>query len=415
MSRILNYIIVFLVIGILIVGGIIAYKLISFEEHTVTFYLNGATSISNKSVTCEFSFKGCVIELPTVTRDGGEIIGYSFDKDSHVANYKPKDKIRVDNDYKLYSISFKKVVITIDRNNTDYLENDKLSCIIYNANESCKIKMPLFNKLGYQLEGYSENKEVNKANSSYFQNQEYEFSDSKTLYPNYTTTRSGKKYPAYSVKNPYILGNKNIMEFENEIDSNTVENYKTMFNKINQLAPYYLNGTKVTVLGYTTFNSIWGGGGNILGINYSYNGSKDDIPVSRSADVLVISNISDAKRYHTLVHELGHSFDFYYGYGMDHPTKITNSYISSTGSKSISSQSDIKNIFNKYKTSHSRPLSSYAYKNVYEFVAESLAYYYLTFIDPTSGYSASDYPADLKTIIEKYLCIAKNNYDTTKC
>lgn len=415
MSRILNYIIVFLVIGILIVGGIIAYKLISFEEHTVTFYLNGATTIANKRVTCEFSFKGCIIELPMVTREDGIIIGYSFDKDSHTANYKPGDKIKVDDDYKMYAISYKNVVITIDRNNTSYLEKDKLSCIMYNSDESCKLKMPMYNKIGYQLEGFSESKDVSRANSSYFQNQEYEFNDSKTLYPNYTSKRSGKHNVVYNSGNQYIVENKNIMEFEDNIDKDIIEEYKGIFNRINQLTPYYLNGTKVTVLNYNTFNGIWGGRGNVLGINYSYNGSKDDIPVSRSVDVLYLSKLTHAERYYTLVHELGHSFDFYYGYGIDRPSKITDIYISATGSKSISSQSDIKSLYNKYKNNRQRPLRDYAYTNVYEFTAESFAYYYLTFIDPTTGYSASKYPTDLKTTIEKYLCVAKNNYDPTKC
>ena len=120
-------------------------------------------------------------------------------------------------------------------------------------------------------------------------------------------------------------------------------------------------------------------------------------------------------KYYVVTHELGHSIDFYYGYGINHPKPITKNYYTFNGNQSIANQNDIKNLFSKYKLSRNRPLRDYAYKNINEFIAESFAYYYLSFIVPTKGYDVSKYPDDLKQTIEKYFCIAENNYELSKC
>ena len=273
-----------------------------------------------------------------------------------------------------------------------------------------------FNKKGYQLEGYSERREVTSATKSFFQNEEYEISKNMTLYPNYTSTRSDRKNRVYNTNEVYIKEDKTVMEFESSIPSDNITEYKRMLDDIYNRLPYYLIGTKITVLSDDSFASTWSVSRDVLGINYSV-GQYNDYPVSRSLDVRLVSKYDYDERYYVLVHELGHSFDHYYGYGLHHPTEITKDYFTHTSTQSIGSQSDMQSLYKKYRSMaySQRPLRNYAYTNINEFVAESFAYYYMTFIVPTKGYNSSKYPNDLKTTVEKYLCIAKHNYDTSAC
>ena len=416
MNRVLNILIIILTIGILFVGGIIAYRIISFQKHTISFKLNGATSITSDRITCKLSLQGCIIELPDVTRTDGNIIGYSFNKDDHTAKYHPGDKLLIKNDYDLFSISYKEIVVSIDKNGTDYLEKDSLKCTLFNEDKSCKLKLPFFNKKGYQTLGYSTSKTPTSTYNSYFQNEEYEFKENIKLYPNYTSTRGKKENRVYQVQDAYILDNKLAMEFDKSVSQTTINDYKKIINDLNKHMPYYLTGTKITIFNEAEFVSRWGGNGSVLGINYSVNASKDDYPLSRSLDILAASRIDYMKKYYILVHELGHSFDFYYGYGVNKPIEITTDYASDSGKQSIASQSDIKVLYNKYKKmGDSAPLRDYAYTNIHEFVAEALAYYYMTFTVPTAGYKQDKYPTELKQVIEKYLCIDKNNYNEKVC
>ena len=50
-----------------------------------------------------------------------------------------------------------------------------------------------------------------------------------------------------------------------------------------------------------------------------------------------------------------------------------------------------------------------------EFVAEAFAHYYAKYLVPLTKYKDMNYPDDIKTTLEKYICVAKNNYDASKC
>ena len=415
MNRFLNLIITILVIGVVIVCGIIIYRYATFKAHTITFHLNGASTISKSKIKCKRSINGCVITLPKVQRDDGVVLGYSLNKDDKEAKYKPGDRVLINNNQNLYAISYRDIVVTINQNNVDYLEKDKVNCLAYNEDVSCKIKMPLFNKKGYQLEGYSEKTSVTSALNNYFQGQEYDFDKNMTLYPNYNNVRYGNKKMVYEIQETYIVANNTIVDFEKGCSQDVINTYKKIVDDIYQKMPYYFLGTKINILTRKTFLNVWGGGGNILGVNYSKD--VNDYPLSRTLDVLSSYGDDWMDKYYVLTHELGHSIDFYYGYGINHPKPITSNYYTTGGNQAIANQSDIKNLYNKYRLlrASARPLRDYAYKNINEFVAESFAYYFLTFTVPTKGYDVSEYPSDLKNTIEKYLCITKNNYDLTKC
>ena len=119
----------------------------------------------------------------------------------------------------------------------------------------------------------------------------------------------------------------------------------------------------------------------------------------RSVDVRCSPN-SFNDYYATMVHEMAHSWDFYYGL--------------KTG-KNISSQNDIINLFSKYSKAKNRPFRDYSYSNIYEFVADMMRYYYFKYYVPTYGFKSSVYPSDIKKALEKYICISKNDYQEDKC
>ena len=101
-----------------------------------------------------------------------------------------------------------------------------------------------------------------------------------------------------------------------------------------------------------------------------------------------------------MVHELGHSWDYFY---------------SVKKGNNITSNADIINLFNKYKNMSSRPFRDYSYSNIYEFFADMGKYYYFKYTKKSSEYVNMSYPDDIKKVMEKYICIAKNDYDEEKC
>ena len=247
MNKILNFIITSLAIGVVIVLGIIIYRYITFKAHTITFHLNGATEITKNRIKCKKSISGCVITLPNVERTDGTVIGYSLNKDDIEAKYQPGDKVLIDKNQDLYAISYRDIVITIENNSVDYLEKNKINCMAYNENTSCKMTMPMFNKKGYQLEGYSTKTQVASALNNYFQGQEYEFDHNMTLYPNYNNVRYSSKKVTYDIQETYIVGNT-IVDFENGCSQDVIDTYKRIIDDIHQKVPYYLLGTKINVL-----------------------------------------------------------------------------------------------------------------------------------------------------------------------
>ena len=105
--------------------------------------------------------------------------------------------------------------------------------------------------------------------------------------------------------------------------------------------------------------------------------------------------------YATMVHEMAHSWDFYYANRLG---------------SNISSQNDIINLYSKYKDMKSnRPFREYSYSNIYEFFADMVRYYYFKYYVPKSDFKELNYPSDIKNTLERYFCIAMNDYKEDKC
>ena len=125
------------------------------NTYYITFDLNGATSYtiggntytSTEKFACnaDYAYNGdelpdeCGITLPTITRDGWTILGWSDDANSKSATYTQEQIINLHDDIDLYAITSKKVTLSYNVNSTTSTTADNLTSkgetkTIYNTN-----------------------------------------------------------------------------------------------------------------------------------------------------------------------------------------------------------------------------------------------------------------------------------------
>lgn len=352
--------------------------------YRITFNLNGASMIEYKSLRCKEKNGSCTLVLPNATRRGGTVLGYSDNKDDLEAKYKIGEKITLTDNIDLYAISYSTYNLTIDQNGVDYLEKDSVSCNAYNENLTCQVTIPNYNKAGYETKGYSTVKE--SSTGFIYANSQYSLSSDLILYPIYSTSSRHRSLNIVKTFN-YL---DSIIEVENGCSESVYKEYLKHLDGISEYVPFLLLGNKITFVVDSSFDAIWGP--SYVGMNYG--------PRSlRSVDIRC-STTKYNDYYATMVHEMAHSWDFYYA------SKL---------GENISSQPDIINLYNKYKNKSNRPFREYSYSNLYEFVADMMRYYYFKYYVPKSPFKGYNYPSDIKKALEKYICISKNNYDESKC
>ena len=344
---------------------------------------NGASSISESELICKEVNGKCDVTLPTATRNDGEVIGYSFDKNSNTADYKIGDTVTITENKRIYVISYKTLNMNVVTDSIDYIATADVSCNAYNKEDSCEVVPGPFNKEGYEVRGYSTSK---KSQAGYiWPNTAFEIDEDITVYPIWNTYTRGRDI---KVSESFQQGSMTF-DVEEGCPSYIYSNYLNYFKTIEERAKYLVIGTKVTFLTDKTFDEIWGS--QYVGMNY---GPTD----LRMMDVRCSSGGNNY--YATIVHEMGHTWDFHY---------------KSVLGKEISKQNDIVNTFNKYKNMSNRPFRDYSYTDIREFLADMVRYYYLKYTDPIMEYSTRDYPTDIKEELEKYICITNNNYKEDKC
>lgn len=352
--------------------------------YTATFKLNGASYIEKNEVSCEVNNNLCLITMPIALRDNGDVLGYSTSSDETKAVYNINQQINLTSNQTFYVISRRILNLKIIDNNIDYLGNDNNYCTIYNKETSCSILIPIYNKIGYEVRGYSTNK--SSLVGFVFPNSNYEIKRDTTLYPIYSSLTRGK---IIDVERTTMIDNT-IFDIEKGCPVSIYSHYLNYFEKISQKAPYLMIGSKVSFLTDESFDKIWGR--DYVGMNYGPKGLRlFDVRCSNS----LVNNY-----YATIVHELAHTWDFYYSNFMDND---------------VTDESDVINLYNKYMNMSSRPFRDYSYTDIREFFADMVRYYYLKYIDPTSNYQNLSYPSDIRFVLEKYICIANNNYDENKC
>ena len=390
-----NHLIVFILCIVaallIIVGGTLTLKELKDKEkiinnpdnntfNTVTIELNGASSVESKKLKCEVEKTGCFVTLPNAIRDDGVVVGYSEKSNDLEAQYKVGSIVFINRDMTLYVISYRENNLMIDGSKVDYLEKNNVSCKMYNQSASCNVVIPKYNKVGYENKGYSTSKD--SLTGFIYANDNYRISGDLILYPIYSTS---SRLRPISVKK-VLTYHDSFIEIENSCPEEVSKELLSYLEKINQVIPFLLIGNKISFIGDNTFNQIWGNG--YVGMNYG--------PKSlRSVDVRCSKNVYN-DYYATMVHEMSHSWDFYYA------TKL---------GSNISSQSDIINLYNKYIEKPDRPFRDYSYSNIYEFVADMMKYYYFKYYVPTPEFKNLTFPEDMKKALEKYICISKNNYN----
>lgn len=356
----------------------------SIIDYQVKIHLNGATSVEKEKITCIVTDGKCLITLPKAYRSNGNILGYHTSSNSHIALYHEEEEINLEKDLDLYIISNKKNTLNIDNRNIDYISSFENYCYMYNKDKSCDVKIPYFNKIGYEVKGYSAYE--NSLSGYLYPNTLYSLTKDITIYPIYNNSIRAK---VINVSNNYMIGNM-VFDIESGCDESIYSNYLKYFERINQKAKYLSIGSKITFLTDDTFNTIWGN--KYVGMNYG--------PLNLRLFDVRCSSTLDNNYYATIVHEMSHTWDFYYTNFFD---------------KNITQENDIINLYNKYKNEKNRPFRDYSYTDIYEFFADMVRYYYLKYTDPINDYSNLDYPSDIKKTLEKYICIANNNYDKRKC
>jgi len=393
-NKIINYMCYTLILLIIVFLTLITYKAFFVQEevdqkaemisYNALFSLNGADYVEKKSLSCSVTKNGCMITLPKATRNDGKVLGYGLSPNDKEPKYKAGETISLSGNIILYVISSSNNYVYIDDSNIDYIDSDTLECTYYNTESSCVVTLPFFNKIGYEVRGYSTSK--NSLSGFIYPNENYRITKDVMLYPVYGLSNHLKEINVSKVLN-YA---DSIIEIEESCSENVYKSYLSYLEGINTYAPFLMLGSKISFIGDDTFNYIWGNG--YVGMNY---GPKN----LRSLDVRCSQTVYN-DYYGTMVHEMSHSWDFYYA------TK--------TGSN-ITSQSDVINLFNKYKNISNKPFRDYSYSSIYEFQADMMKYYYFKYLYPKIGYKELDFPEDIKLVLEKYICISKNGYDTSNC
>lgn len=353
------------------------------EVINIIFEANGATSVEKNSMTCNKNDGKCEIIMPDIKRENGIVLGWSR-KNSNNAEYEIGEILEIENNQIFYAITYTLNTLTIDNNNLDYLEKNNISCRVYNKDKTCTVVIPNYNKIGYENRGYSLRKD--SLTGTIFPTQTYSLKKDVTIYPIYNILTRGEKIDVEQTLNKYNF----VIEIEKGCESGVYNGYLSYIDNIYEKAKYLLIGSKITFVNNETFSRLWGN--NYVGMNYGPN-------MLRLFDVRCPSDLS-INYYPTMVHELAHTWDFYY----------RNYY-----EKNISDENDYINLYSKYKDMVNRPFRDYSYSNIREFFADSVRFYYFKYIDPIEEYYDLDYPLDIKNVLEKYICIANNGYNRLGC
>jgi len=364
------------------------------KSYEISFELNGVKEIIDAPNKCQSNIFGhCYVTMPQATRENGEVIGYSYVNDTTKANYLVGEEIELTEDTKLYAISKKDVKLIIDTSEIDEVEESEVTCSIYNKEESCKVKYPEFNKIGYFNGGYTAIKGNNS--TRVYPGESCELTENKNMYPISEPYTLEKKFTISNIVKTTKL-KKGYAEITNSCSSNgdkVIELIKIIEDKY----PFILINNKITVMSTMEFGEYFRNDGNTKGVTF---GSK-----LNNLSVFVLCDDKDIDIYAVVFHELMHVYDL-----------GTKYYIGNT----LSNREELYNLALKYSKEPNRPLRDYAYSKREEFFAELMTYYYFGYVETTYplggkvNYRAG-LPDDLKKLAEKYICMGNNKLDETKC
>ena len=366
------------------------------------FYIidNKAATLEKTTSSCYVyngSSKGCEITAPKIlAKKGYKGVGYTSKKDSITKEIDNNGKAYINSNSTYYTITSYPIKITFDKNTTFDSSMDSLffsniaakelsfystTCDNYN-NMGCYItESPLIISPGNEIYGFSKRKDGEIIDV--FREL---FKEDTILY---ARSFNAKYKGEFKVGVEKKLGNV-YFEYSNDLASNTVKDITNYFDKLYSIYPQlFETHSKMMIAKKIFYNKYIDPQTAGLTVYYNNNNVYNTIFIG-------LNNTATDKI--VLVHELSHAFDFYYR--------------SKTGN-SISEHNDLLKLYNLYKNKSDKPLRSYAYNNEKEFIAESIAYYYVekhlnysfrpNYEKPTTN--------EIKRLVDKYICIAKNNYN----
>jgi len=370
------------------------YFAITKKEVTATFNANGADSITESRKTCTYynNADGCNITMPSINRNQWQIVGWNTNKNATSAQVKVQTNLNIKDDSAYYAITSRQLSATYHQNNADSLGNCTNpkqngcveTCKIYNLDKSCEVKVPYIYSKGNEVQFFSFSSDPSTT-IGYSPAGKLSILDNVTLYAIVDNRYRNYTYEIIKSKNYGYMP----VETEASCSSANYTNYYNFIDRLYKKVPYIFTAAKVTFSGQNTFDSTWG---NYAGMTY---GSAIGY---RNIDVKC-PNTYSSYYLHTIVHELVHSWD---------------SYFYAKKGYYLKTSSDFVNLYQKYKNLSNRPLREYSYTNTGEFVADAYAWYYFLYIDnsiqPNVVKSSPYYPKELKSVVEKYINIAKSGY-----
>ena len=359
---------------------------ITSKKLTATFKGNGA-SVSSSSLSCNIynTVKTCNVTVPTITRSGWTILGFSTSASATTGS--TAKTLSAGKTY--YAITKKNITVTFAKNDQssyqykdfDYIEypSKSKSCTVYNTG-SCKIKIPFVDVKGLSTSGFVSKKSNPDTYVSYIIGQSYDFNQNTTLYVSFYNSDGFKNSIFNNVGTRLEYKNnqgKIIIDFEKGCNAT---NYKKFFDTLSSKAPYLFSGNmKITIYKPNTFNKGFSKYKEYDGLNYGY-----------SSHRLLAIKYYETGAYSLIIHELAHRW---------------NSIYSSKNNKSI--EESFSNLYTKYKSKpeSERPMRKYSYNNLSEFFADTVMTYYFLYIDKNTGVNTAGWylPNDIKSKLEQYI------------
>ena len=359
---------------------------ITSKKLTATFKGNGA-SVSSSSLSCNIynTVKTCNVTVPTITRSGWTILGFSTSASATTGS--TAKTLSAGKTY--YAITKKNITVTFAKNDQssyqykdfDYIEypSKSKSCTVYNTG-SCKIKIPFVDVKGLSTSGFVSKKSNPDTYVSYIIGQSYDFNQNTTLYVSFYNSDGFKNSIFNNVGTRLEYKNnqgKIIIDFEKGCNAT---NYKKFFDTLSSKAPYLFSGNmKITIYKPNTFNKGFSKYKEHDGLNYGY-----------SSHRLLAIKYYETGAYSLIIHELAHRW---------------NSIYSLKNNKSI--EESFSNLYTKYKSKpeSERPMRKYSYNNLSEFFADTVMTYYFLYIDKNTGVNTTGWylPNDIKSKLEQYI------------
>lgn len=128
-------------------------------ELSLSFVNNGSSAIGATSVGCQtLNGSSCEITLPTITRDGYTILGWSKIASATSATYAAGSTADIYESGTYYAITSKNLTLTFDKNTASSISVSSANCTIYNTQTTCSVNMPTITpNSGYSVIGWNTN------------------------------------------------------------------------------------------------------------------------------------------------------------------------------------------------------------------------------------------------------------------